>query len=405
MGNVTLLSTLVALPLLTFAFERLPSRQPAAPVAADTVTIPLPSGFHPSVIAAADFTGDGHVDVALCGESGAFVLLEGDGRGALVPAPQPGSDALCGEHPDAIVGADLDEDGRIDILVANHETSYVTVLANQGRGRFSSRRVPVRSTPHPHTVAAADVNGDGRIDLITDSWGDRRILWLAGNKDGGWASPGLPIDVARAPYVSIIAGDLNGDGHADLVFPNAAPSEGSHSVSLLFGDGHGAFQLAPGFPMSAGPAPFKVVAGDVNGDGRIDLLVTNYSGHITDTARDGLTWIRNDGAGRFTPFPDRIATGHGTWDVASGDLDGDGFADAAFINAADDTVGLAYGSRTGPSAGGIVKVMAEPHRLALADLRGNRHAALLVTTERLDELVVVSIRPRAGSPATPQHDR
>jgi hypothetical protein len=394
MANGTFLSTLIALPLLALGIGLMPARQPSAPIAADTVTIPLPSGFHPNVIAEADFTGDGHVDVALCGASGAFLLLEGDGRGALGLAPQPGSDALCGAHPDAMAAADLDGDGRIDIVVANHESAYVTVLGNQGGGRFSSRQLPVRSTPHPHTVAAADVNGDGRMDVITDSWGDRRILWLAGSKDGGWASPGLPIDVPRAPYVNIIAGDFNGDGRADLVFPNAAPSERFNSVSLIFGDGHGAFQPAPGFPMTAGPAPFKVVAGDVNGDGRADLLVTNYSGHITDTSKDGLTWIRNDGGGRFTAFPERVAPGHGTWDVASGDLDADSFADAAFINAADDTVGLAFGSRTGPIAGGIVKVMPEPHRVALADLRGNHHDALLVTTEVLDKLLVVSVRQR-----------
>jgi hypothetical protein len=401
MANGPLLSALIALLCLTPGIDNVPARQAPALVAADTVTIPLPSGFHPSVIAAADFTGDGHVDVALCGASGALLLLEGDGRGALGLAPQPGSDTLCGEHPDAIVSGDLDGDGRIDIIVANHATNYVTVLSNQGGGRFSAHRVAVRSTPHPHTVAAADVNGDGRMDLITDSWGDRRILWLAGNKDGGWSSPGVSIDVARAPYVNIIAADFNGDGHADLAFPNAAPSEPFNSVSLLFGDGHGDFQPAPQSPIIAGPAPFKTVAGDVNGDGRPDLLVTNYSGHITDASKDGLTWIRNDGAGRFTAFPDRIATGHGTWDVASGDLDGDGFADAAFINAADDTVGLAYGSRTGPTSGGVVNVMPEPHRVALADLRGNRHDALLVTTEQLDALLVVSVRDRARL----KHDR
>ena len=79
-----------------------------------------------------------------------------------------------------------------------------------------------------------------------------------------------------------------------------------------------------------------------------------------------------------------------------GDLNGDGFADAAFINAADDTVALAYGSRAGPQPGGTVRVMPAPHRVALADLRGNKHASLLVTTEERDEILVASLRPPTG---------
>jgi hypothetical protein len=369
-----------------------PARQPVAAVSVDTVLIPLPSGFHPTAIAVADFTGDGHVDAVLCGQTGAFLLLASDSHGALRPIPQTGSEGLCGEHPFGVVSADVNGDGRIDVVVANHDAGYVTVLINEENGRFSSRRLPVRSTPHPHTVAAADLNGDGLVDVITDSWGDRRLIWLPANRDGGWDSPGVPVDVARAPYVNIVATDLNGDGHVDLAFPNAAPTAPFNSVSMLLGDGHGGFRPSPESPIAAGRAPFMISAGDVNGDGRPDLLVVNYSGHITDTSKDGLTWIRNDGGGHFTAFPDRVVLGHGSWHIASGDLNGDGLADAAFINAADDTVALAYGSRAGPQPGGTVKVMPEPHRVALADLHGNGHAALLVTTEQLDELLVASIR-------------
>ena len=245
-------------------------------------------------------------------------------------------------------------------------------------------------------VATADVNEDGRMDVITDSWGDHRLLWLPANQQGGWDSPGQPIDAGRGPYVNVVAADFNEDGHADLAFPNAAPDAPSDKVSLLLGDGRGGFHPAPLSPLAAGPAPFMVAVGDVNGDGRPDLLVVSYSGHITDTSKDGLTWMRNDGAGRLTAFPDRVVLGHGSWHIASGDLNGDGFADAAFINAADDTVALAYGSRAGPQPGGTVRVMPAPHRVALADLRGNKHASLLVTTEERDEILVASLRPPTG---------
>ncbi len=97
----------------------------------------------------ADFTGDGHVDVVLCGQTGTFLLLTGDGSGGLRPEPQPGAEELCGEHPSGIVSADVDGDARPDVVVANHDTAYVTVLSNQGNGRFSAQRLPVRSTRIP----------------------------------------------------------------------------------------------------------------------------------------------------------------------------------------------------------------------------------------------------------------
>jgi FG-GAP-like repeat len=349
--------------------------------------IALPTGFHPQAIASADLDGDGYGDAVLCGADGAVLLLVNNGRGTLEPVP---SDASCGAHPDGITTADLDADGRIDVVVANHETDYVTVLHNDGGLRFSACRVHVHSNPHPHTVAAADVDGDGRVDLLTDSWAERRLTLLRADGRGGWLSPGTPIETGRAPYVNIVAADFDGDLKVDLAFPNAAPTMATDTVTVLFGDGRGHFAPAPQSPLVAGPAPFMIAAGDIDGDGRPDLFVANYSGHMTDTSRDGLTWIRNDGNRRFTAFPDRIVTGNGTWMVASGDLNGDGFADAAFINAGDDTIRLVYGSAAGPRPGGTVTVMPQPHRLAFADLGHTGHASLLVITEGRDEVWVVS---------------
>src|SRR5258706_15708877 len=125
-----------------------------------SVHVPLPRGFHPQTLAAADFNGDGRTDVALCGTGERLLVLAGDGQGGLRPIPQ---EARCGAHPTQMIAADLDGDGRVDLAVANHDTDYLTVLHNEGRGRFASRQVMVHSKPHPQTVAAADVDSDGQI--------------------------------------------------------------------------------------------------------------------------------------------------------------------------------------------------------------------------------------------------
>jgi hypothetical protein len=351
--------------------------------------VPLPAGFAPQAFAAADFDGDGGPDVALCGRSERFALLLGDGHGGMRATEQ---DARCGQHPSDMAAADLDGDGRIDLAVANHESDYLTILTNQRGAHFAARQIQVHSKPHPHMVAAADFNGDHAMDLVTDSWGEGRLTLLLASRPGAWQTPGTPIDAVRAPYVNVIAADFDADGHVDLAYPNASPGSGSDTVCVLFGDGKGGFQRSPQSPLRAGPAPFRIASGDVNNDGRPDIVVTSYSGHIADTSKDGLTWIRNDGARQFTAFPERVVNGRGAWTVGAGDLNGDGFADAAAIDAATNTVTLAFGSRAGLRAGPSIEVMPEPHHLVLADLDGDGRSEILVATEARDELAIAAVR-------------
>jgi hypothetical protein len=349
------------------------------------VHIPLPSGFRPDSVATGDFNGDGKIDVALCGDSQQLLVLAGDGHGGLRALPQ---EAQCGANPTFMIATDLFGRHRADLVIANHDTDYLTILANDGRGHFSSQHVHVHSKPHPHTVAAADVNSDGHADLITDSWAENRLSLVLSNGHGGWQTPGTPIEIGRKPYINVVAVDLDGDGHVDLVMPNS----GFDSICILFGDGHGHFTHAAQSPLVAGPCPFMVAVADVNGDGRPDIVVVNYSGHATDSSGDGLTWVRNDGGRHFTAFPQRLAIGRTSWRVAVGDVNGDGIADAAFINAGSNSVTVVYGSHSGLHVGAQVPTMPQPHNIALADLDGDGRADLLVITEERDELMVLLTR-------------
>jgi FG-GAP-like repeat len=352
---------------------------------ARSVHVPLPNGFHPDSMATGDFNGDGKIDVALCGHSQQLLVLAGDGRGGLHALPQ---EAQCGANPTFMIATDLFGRHRSDLVISNHDTDYLTILANDGKGHFTAQQVRVHSNPHPHTVAAADFNNDAHADLITDSWAENRLTLVLSNGHGGWQTPGTPIEIGRKPYINVVAADLDGDGNVDLVMPNT----GLDSICILFGDGHGHFTHAGQSPLVAGPTPFMVAVADVNGDGRPDIVVANYSGHISDTTGDGLTWVRNDGGRHFTAFPQRIAIGQGCWRVAAGDINGDGIADIAFIDAARNAVTVVYGSHTGLHAGVQVPVMQGPHNLALADLDGDGRADLMVITEERDELLVLLTR-------------
>lgn len=358
----------------------------AAPPFGPPVRISLPPGFHPSAVAAGDFNGDGIADIVVAGGQGLLLLLLGDGRrGFRAGPPTP-----AGSNPSSMAVADMNGDGRLDVVIANHEADYVTLLLGDGAGHFAARRLPLHSKPHPHAVAVGDFDRDSRPDIAVDSWGENRITLLFGRDD--WRGPGIPVELGTNPYYTIAAADLDGDGNLDLV----APNWGHGTVSILFGDGKGHFAHAAGSPFAAGPSPFSAIVADVNGDHRPDIVVANYSGHSNDTANDGLTWIRNDGGRRFTPFQEHVARGDYSARLAAGDVNGDGFADCAFSNSNGSTVTVVYGSSGGPRGSESVATMPSPHALALADLDGDGRADLIVTSEKSDEILVYFARPPAA---------
>jgi hypothetical protein len=296
----------------------------------------------------------------------------------------------AGENPTAIAVADMDGDGHLDVVVANHETDYVTLLLGDGKGGLNPHLLHLRSYPHPHAVAVGDFDSDGRPDIAVDSWGEDRITLLFGSSN--WRGPGTSLAIGTRPYHTIVAADLDGDGKLDLVTPNW----GKGTVSILLGDGKGGFAHARGSPFHAGPTPFAAAVADVNGDGRPDVVVANYSGHSNDTAEDGLTWIRNDGNGRFTPFPERVAKGDYSATLAAGDVDGDGIADVVFPSTNGRSVTLVRGSRSGPRGAEVIETMKAPSAVVLADLNGDGRADLVVASQESDEVLVFLASPKVG---------
>jgi hypothetical protein len=339
----------------------------------------------PGALAAADFNGDGKLDLAV-GSDGAddLVILLGDGRGSF----RTGATLPSGPSPAEIAAADFDRDGRIDLAIANHSVPLVTVLLGDGKGGFRpapGSPLTVRSKPHPHTIAASDVNGDGLLDLVIDSWGENRLTWLAGDGKGGFAAPGVPIEAGRKSYRNLRVADLDGDGRKDIVVPNLA----ERGVTILTGDGRGGFRGAERPPIPAGPAPFSVAVADVDGDGKPDILVENYSGQITDASGDALTFLLGDGRGGFRLGP-KIAAGRAPGNVEAGDINGDGIADAIMVNAGTRDLTVSFGGPGGLSQARTVTIPGAGHswRLLVADLDGNGRCDA-VTASAEDHTVTV----------------
>jgi hypothetical protein len=308
----------------------------------------IPVGKGPGSIAIADVNGDGKPDIIVANtEDETISVLLGDGKGHFGLAP--GSPFPCGKGPNDIAVADMNGDGNPDLVIANTGTPYLTVLLGDGRGGFkSSPHSPfaTESYPHVHGVVAADFMGDGKLAVITDSWGHDQILLIPGDGNGNLLLPGTPFHTGKRPYQRLRSADFNRDGKPDVVTTDLD----SNAVTILLGNGRGGFVEAPGSPFPAGVFPWGVAIDDMNGDGNPDLAVIPYDRDITNPKQLGVTVLLGDGRGSFTTMrgsPFSLAGCSGPDRVATGDINGDGFRDIVVSCAQNNKLILFLGSKGG----------------------------------------------------------
>jgi uncharacterized protein (TIGR03437 family) len=314
---------------------------------------PFASGPVPVGMAMGDFNGDGRLDLAVVNfivKGGTVTLLFGNGSGGFTP----GGTVDVGDAPQGVVAADFNGDGRLDLAVVNYNSNNISVLLGDGRGAFSpAAGSPISVDSHRLvTVAVADFNRDGRADLVVgDLFGGVNVL--LGNGTGAFTiAPGSPF-ATEFGVTSVAVADFNGDGKPDLAIARAhgaqIPGTGgpiqpvyqpSFAVAVMLGNGIGGFTAAPGSPLTVGEQPLWVTVADLNRDGKPDLAVANG-------AFDSVTVLLGNGVGGFTPSPaSPFAVGRFPTGIAAGDLNGDGVPDLAIVTSSGVTVLLNNGAGT-----------------------------------------------------------
>jgi hypothetical protein len=278
------------------------------------------------------------------------------------------TDHRVGSGPSAVVVADLDRDGDLDLAVANNTSGTVSVLLGNGDGTFGGR-VDYATGTFPYAVAVADLNGDGFLDLAVGNGGGG-VSVLLGKGDGTFqARVDSPSPTSQCPDADGVAiGDLDGDGKLDLVVANDLPS-GPATISLMRGNGTATFGAPSTWP--TGNATESVALGDFDRDGRLDVAAANLGSST-------VTVLLGDGAGGFRSSTTHAAGG-GPYFVATADLDGDGKLDLATANYGGGSVSVLPGNVNGTFGGrSDFPVGVNPFSVAAGDLDGDGRPDLAV---------------------------
>ncbi len=335
---------------------------------------PIAMTCSPGNIAAGDIDNDGKPDlVAACGQNRSLILFKGRGNGQFDVFA--GNRLLLPNPPNEIAIGDMDKDGYADLVIASHDSYSILILRGDGKGNFtvSSDSVIMKKGNHPHThgLGIGDFNGDSYLDIVTANNADNDITVMLNNGSGGFApGSGSPFPVSPSPY-PLTVGDVNSDGHLDIV--STSTHESSRVLTLLLGNGRGHFGRSD-IPLRTA-SPWFVSIGDINKDRIPDMVITHSerseltvligseSAHFTEVtgspfnlgnsawhvaisdlnrdgnpdvlaaANNGVRVMLGDGSGQFVAAPNSpFLTGKGTWHLAVSDINGDGKSDVVTSN-------------------------------------------------------------------------
>lgn len=227
------------------------------------------SGEQPNMVAAADLTGDGNADAVVAnigGGSNDFRLLRSNGSSLNMAMSSLYIEAI----PSAIAIADVDKDGKLDLLLGNSNTGKANILTGDGTGTFV-KKTDVVVGNQPWAFATADMDGDGNVDLVSSLYLGSRVGVLLGTGTGSFGvAKNTDLGASSLP-AGVALGDFDGDQRPDV----AVALYGLNQLGVLRNTGGGVLALTSSLDIITGAAPRSVAVADLNGDGKPDLISAN----------------------------------------------------------------------------------------------------------------------------------
>jgi hypothetical protein len=344
-------------------------------------TYVLPNSFNQDTftysVATGDFNGDGIADVVVgqadnAGSTGVAVYL-GKGDGTFFPGVTYGAST---EDTNVAV-ADFNGDGILDIASIDRSSQEIDIFLGNGDGTFNvagSYACDTQEAPEPTELVLGDFNKDGKMDIAVTNFNTSDVGILLGNGDGTFAAPvTYPVGEGYRPE-AIAAGDLNGDGFLDLAVPSFNGDQPILVIMLGKSDSSGTFQAPTSSDING--LPNEIAVGDLNKDGKLDLAVSEFEG---TTFNGQVEVLLGKGDGTFNAPVAYTASAFGG---ASGDSDpagiqvadmnGDGNLDLVYINNNWGTLAVATGVGDGTLNAPVeVPTSEDTWGMALTDVNGD----------------------------------
>ncbi len=282
----------------------------------------------------ADVNGDNKPDIIVTDylESQIFVLLNNDTGTFNDPVTySTGS----GSGPGSVTAVDVNGDNKPDIIFPNYNVGNVGVLLANGTDTFNDLvTYSTGSGSNPNWMKIADVNGDNKPDIIVANSGAGNVGVLLNNGTGTFNDQVTYSTGSGSGPNFVTTGDVNGDNKPDIIFPNS----GASNVGVFLNNGTGTFNDPVTYSTGSGSGPGSVTAVDVNGDNKPDIIFADYN------AGD-IGILLNNGTGTFNdPVTYSTGSGSGPNFVTTGDVNGDNKPDIIVTNSGASNVGvlLAY---------------------------------------------------------------
>src|SRR5271165_653232 len=343
---------------------------------------PSTFGTHlaPISIAVADFNGDGNLDIAVANRSSNDIsVLLGKGNGTFAKAVNY-SAGTGGPDPDSIVAADVNGDGKPDLIVADLGTHSVSVFINTGTGTFSPA-VVYSVGNSPTAVAVADLNGDGFPDIAVTNSADNTVTILTNSGSGTFTATGLY--ATHATPSDVVIADFNGDGANDLAITN----QGSNDVSILLNQGTGTFAAATSYCVAnstgicSPAAPVSLVAIDLNGDSVPDLAIAGAGATVST--------LLNNGSGVFS-FTSIVATSQQPKSIVAG-VFGAGTNPSLVVADGSTNSFEIYTNNNGALSGAPLSYLSgsSPNAIAVGDFNNDKKLDVVVANSADNDVAVI----------------